>query len=633
MPDALPDCSAIDTPHDAIERRAMQPVEVKGCFGWLHTPPSGAGAGVAVLLCPALGNEGSTAHRQFRLLANALADSGYPTLRFDYLGTGDSSDPSPELELCGEWLRSIHQSADWLRNITGASRLVLCGLRLGATLAAVAAAQRADVAALVLLAPLVRGRSFIRQLQIEAKLAGYASSDPTVELQGSFLSPETIGVIASLDLGRVVLQGGSAVAIFRETVSSALEECSLGWERNGVTVTHADFSGLEPMLRPSYMSHEPPADVSRIVGWVSRSIPAVPVANVAVPSTRTLRHPGFDEVPLRFGPDRRLFGMLCRPVGTEDGVAVLILNSGGDPHYGSGRLNVDIARRLAQAGIASLRFDFAGLGDSLGPNDAETHLFETDRRADISAAIDALLLWGFRRFALHGLCAGAFHAFHAALADARIGTLLLLNLPLFEWRVGDKVELLGYVQKGPLHFGARLGAVAAWRKLLSRDVNIGEMLLKVLSSQVRWIAARIALFRTRLAWKAGFGLPSSFAISAAQALSGRTRTLILMSPNDPGLAILGAEFGAGRSPPGMTLRIVPEIDHVVSKATMRRTIAEMMIDFVRSGTPAGAEVPLSQQLPELHQDQAALSSRMARDHARPGHDVAAGKDQSPARAA
>ena len=44
---------------------------------------------------------------------------------------------------------------------------------------------------------------------------------------------------------------------------------------------------------------------------------------------------------------------------------VLIPSGGREPSFGAARQNVVLARKLAQIGIASFRFDFAGLGDEI----------------------------------------------------------------------------------------------------------------------------------------------------------------------------------------------------------------------------------------------------------------------------
>ena len=88
---------------------------------------------------------------------------------------------------------------------------------------------------------------------------------------------------------------------------------------------------------------------------------------------------------------------------------------------GPSRLHVRLARRLAELGYATLRFDVPGVGDSL-------------RRADkpqnevMLEMLDALQArTGYRRFVIGGICAGADTSWQLAIADARIVGLFLLD--------------------------------------------------------------------------------------------------------------------------------------------------------------------------------------------------------------
>src|SRR5690348_6608712 len=128
----------------------MTPVSFDACFGWLHTPADGAGAGVAVVICQGLMRDGLLAHCSLRLLGDELAAAGYWALRFDYPGTGDSLDGA--VERAGghwnAWQQSVDGACDWLKQASDARSLILSGLRTGATLATLATARRDDVAGL-----------------------------------------------------------------------------------------------------------------------------------------------------------------------------------------------------------------------------------------------------------------------------------------------------------------------------------------------------------------------------------------------------------------------------------------------------------------------------------------------------
>ena len=74
----------------------------------------------------------------------------------------------------------------------------------------------------------------------------------------------------------------------------------------------------------------------------------------------------YRDEPILFGPEHRLLGVLTRPVGSlQAGIACLMFNFGVTHRTGPRRIQVKLARRLAQQGVASLRFDLSGLGDSL----------------------------------------------------------------------------------------------------------------------------------------------------------------------------------------------------------------------------------------------------------------------------
>lgn len=63
---------------------------------------------------------------------------------------------------------------------------------------------------------------------------------------------------------------------------------------------------------------------------------------------------------------QKIFGVLHKPVGLDRFPAVLICHGFGGHKVGRYRLYVNIAKRLAELGIATLRIDFRGSGDSEG---------------------------------------------------------------------------------------------------------------------------------------------------------------------------------------------------------------------------------------------------------------------------
>ena len=130
---------------------------------------------------------------------------------------------------------------------------------------------------------------------------------------------------------------------------------------------------------------------------------------------------------VKFGGSTPLVGVLTEPTSTSTGRPwVILLNSGILHHVGVNRLHVQLARRLAESGYGSLRFDFSGLGDSEARRDELS--FERSAPLETRDAIDYLArTQGAHRVVLMGLCSGADVAHLTALQDDRVVGLGLLD--------------------------------------------------------------------------------------------------------------------------------------------------------------------------------------------------------------
>ena len=124
-----------------------------GCLGVLAMPaePHPPSVGVVVIVGGPQTRVGS--HRQFVLLARNLAAAGFPTLRFDYRGMGDSNGDMRTFEDIGEDLTA---AVDALQRESGVSRVVLWGLCDGASAAWMSGGLDTRVAGIVALNPWAR---------------------------------------------------------------------------------------------------------------------------------------------------------------------------------------------------------------------------------------------------------------------------------------------------------------------------------------------------------------------------------------------------------------------------------------------------------------------------------------------
>jgi pimeloyl-ACP methyl ester carboxylesterase len=123
-------------------------------FGYYEPAQANFGKVRAVLLCHPMDNEQVFAYRTIRQLAARLVRAGFHVLRFDYFGAGDSYGDASEGDLTG-WCEDIETAIEELKEITGATKVDLVGLRLGANLSArVAADRRNEIDKLILWEPL-----------------------------------------------------------------------------------------------------------------------------------------------------------------------------------------------------------------------------------------------------------------------------------------------------------------------------------------------------------------------------------------------------------------------------------------------------------------------------------------------
>ena len=124
-----------------------------------------------VLLCPPFGQEYMRSHRAYRQLAMLLARQGFPVMRFDYRGTGDSSGEIEDVTV-EAWLEDIDVAVEELKETAGVEKVNVVGLRLGALLASAAAAGKSQIHKLVLWDPVRSGESYDEELQKEMLIEG-----------------------------------------------------------------------------------------------------------------------------------------------------------------------------------------------------------------------------------------------------------------------------------------------------------------------------------------------------------------------------------------------------------------------------------------------------------------------------
>lgn len=172
-------------------------------FGVYHPARSAKARRAGVVLCYPFGQEYMRAHRAFRQLALLLSGAGFHVMRFDYSGTGDSSGDGSEASLA-QWALDTAVAADELKDTADVTRIAFVGLRLGAAVAALAAAGREDVDEVVLWDPVVDGAAHIGELLAPGPQAlRRTAADDVVGIFGFPLTARMRAEIAATDLRRV----------------------------------------------------------------------------------------------------------------------------------------------------------------------------------------------------------------------------------------------------------------------------------------------------------------------------------------------------------------------------------------------------------------------------------------------
>jgi alpha-beta hydrolase superfamily lysophospholipase len=387
-------------------------------FGWVHAPDGPQAAG-AVVLCPPLARELNSAQATFRHLATEIARAGMLAVRFDYDGTGDSSGSDRDPDRVRAWLDSVGHAVD-LARACGAQSVSIVGMRMGALLAAAAAAELRGIDAVVLWDPCRSARSFVRE---QAALLAMVSDEPEEVVEGKpilgfVFRDDTVADLAAL---RVPAGGRppARVLLLTRPDRPATADLAEVAESLGASVTTGTALSQERILEVEPLEREIPAETTaNIVAWLRAGIDEPPFA-VAVParSRAGVYWDGSDlcESVVRLGPFE-MFGIETAPEVAADSPTVLMFNAGTDSHIGPNRLWVELSRRWAAAGLRCVRFDLTGLGESParpgGPENVVRPPEAFDDMEDVRQAVEPD---DPSNVVLVGLCSGGYQALEDAL--------------------------------------------------------------------------------------------------------------------------------------------------------------------------------------------------------------------------
>ncbi len=570
------------------------PVAFSGTIGMLYPGE----ASVAVLMLAPVGYEELCLRSTWRTLAEALSQAGIACLRFDYPDLGDALDIA-EASGLDDWYRTAQAAAELLRQTSGCSRLILLGQGLGGTLALQLTKELAPIAGCVAMAPVGNGRRYLRELAVWTRIVadrigiGMDPDDETgCAVAGLRLAPARLSAIGELNL--LKQDGPSCDDVLLLARPGHAGDAALGQHltERGVSMTTLAYDGYEMLTTDPTAARPPLSTIAAVVDWVAERarVPRTHVDAVAAArrhdlQAATLNGPGFIERPIRFGPGGRLFGVLCEPAGKVSRSAIVFVNAGRDYHIGWARVTVDQARAFAANGMASLRFDTSGIGDSLAdPAGPEEVLYSEDQIGDVRLALDLLETRGFHDPILIGRCSGAYAAFNAAVADPRVRQLVMVNNERFVWDPDESVEdAIRYAHRSVGDFGATLKRKGGLRRLFTGQLRIGPAGRYLLFRFLKHASIRLAPLLGRLT-KHGrlrrechrrFGMLAARKVDVA----------LIYAQGDVGMAEFQTYFGkmgegisAYRN---LTLATIPDADHNFTHLGAARRLRGMLLETVK----------------------------------------------------
>ncbi len=433
---------------------------------------------MGVVLCGPLGPEADYAHRSWRDFAEQLAASGVSALRFDYRGQRDSAEYPDADQPVRAWIDSAKCAAAWLKDTAGIDCQGLIGFRLGSLIALKAAEEIGGVQRLVLLAPPISGKAYLRELsvlrglsQTHRKLdAGVTdrTDDPafsTVALrQIDLLGFQTGRIAPARRVLTVARPSGALPPIFEAALRKLDTKCE--------TIPFEDYGAL--MVNPEGAVH-PHATFSRVVSWIlqGENAPRKPVREPRQ-SASHLVCAGVRETNLSLGKDPNLYGVMSTPLRANAELpAIVFLNTGAISRAGMSGMWVSLARKFAGLGYSSLRFDVAGIGDSpLREGQKGPFLHMHEAIADVSEALDSLEGQGYQKFILVGFCWGAQLACNVAIADRRVEGQILINPRRWFWSL-DTVQA---PMSGLRHLLKMAHRTSGWARLQRGQIPLGKII-------------------------------------------------------------------------------------------------------------------------------------------------------------
>ena len=438
-------------------------------FAMVHVPASPTEGSTGVVICPLFGWDDLCTHRSRRTWAQSLAAAGYPTVRFDLPGTGDSAGSPHTPGQLESWTASVTAAAAWLKDELGCSRVCALGIGFGGMLAWLAVSEGAPIDDLALWAVPTRGRRLLREIHAGAMLSinsrVHLPGSPDGELveaagpgdgalldeAGQLTTKETADSLRGIDLLKTPLPEAQArrVLLFKRSEATIDDDWAAHLHGTGADLTVTDGNSYAGLMRYVQQSEVPHDAIESSIRWLADGVGAAssptPAESPCSPATASdsieFVHDGaiIRETPITVVlPSGTVCGVLTEPVGVDAlNLTVAFFSGGSDRRIGPNRMWVEHARRWAALGLTAVRVDPNGVGDSDGDERRWDHVRDHYRASHVDHTLELLHELSAQglpgRFVLVGFCSGGFRSIFAAMRDHRVVGVFALGLPFFRW--------------------------------------------------------------------------------------------------------------------------------------------------------------------------------------------------------
>lgn len=592
--------ATIETP---AALKASVPVTFSNTVG-LYTPAANQTSSTAVLFLSAWGFEEMCVRKFWRILAEGLADAGMPSLRFDYIGTGDALDPADNADGLALWEDTALAAAEQLKALSGCDTILLVSQGLGCAIAARIAGRLTDVAGIAFLAPLLSGRFYLRELTVWARMIDESMGlgEDERDTQGVTIAglkmPETIAAdVRRLNLMALPDLAAPAALVLGRPGRPGDIEFARHLETLGLRVKHGDYEGYEDLAANPTMAVMPLKTGAHVVAWAKSLATTGPAAEHAsrhqsLPTASPLIGAHFRETPLRMGNDR-LFGILCEPNGERVGSTAILLTTAYDRSAGWARTSVEMARKLAQDGIASLRFDTANVGDSPPlPGAPEQVLYAQSQTLDVTDAYDCLEQRNLLPAFLVGRCSGGYLAFKSAQDEKRCVGMIGVNPYTLHWDNSQSIDIaLRFVPRSLATYGQKFLRLETLKRLLTGQIDAKSAVINITTSLLtrlsRWKRPLLDMFPF-------LSKDHTLLLAGFHGLRKRhVAVSLIYSAHDIGLDQFRQHFGQKpdclRDFPNARLTIIPDADHNLTPVHAREIyVGEISRMALQTTRPAHA---------------------------------------------